>query len=129
MSVTKERAMQMFDQDLNNFMDEVRGLLIHYSIPDWEAYIFFRKPDCPESYVMKYEATAGDEFAKRIVALHTNTASDSARRAAEEVVQRVYGGDKDEFGELEAIVAAIISKHFAAAPADNDAESKGESNA
>lgn len=72
MTVSKERAMEMFDEDLERFMNEMRGLLAHYSIPDWEAYIFFRKPDCPGSYVLKYEATAGDEFANQIVALHTN---------------------------------------------------------
>jgi hypothetical protein len=71
MSVSKEQAMAMFDHDLNGFMNEIRGLLAHYRIGDWEAYLFFRKPDCPQSYVLNYEASAGDEFAKKIVALHT----------------------------------------------------------
>lgn len=70
MTVTKERAMQMFAHDLEMFMDEVRGLMVHYAIADWEAYLFFRKPGCPESYVLKYEATAGEELAKQIVDLH-----------------------------------------------------------
>jgi hypothetical protein len=70
MTVSKEQAMAMFDHDLNGFMNEVLGLLSHYRIGDWEAYLFFRKPDCPGSYVLKYEATAGDEFAEKIVALH-----------------------------------------------------------
>lgn len=71
MTVSKERAIEMFDEDLERFMNGLRGLLAHYSIPDWEAYMFFRKPDSPGSYVLKYEANAGDEFAKEIVALHT----------------------------------------------------------
>jgi hypothetical protein len=71
MTVNKEQAMAMFDHDLDFVMNDVRGLLAHYRIADWEAYLFFRKPECPESYVLKYEATAGDEFAKKIVALHS----------------------------------------------------------
>lgn len=71
MTVTKEQAMAMFDHDLDMFMNDMRGLLSHYRIADWEAYLFFRKPDCPQSYVLKYEATAGDAFAQKIVALHT----------------------------------------------------------
>jgi len=70
MTVSKDQAMAMFEDDLDGFMNEVRGLLSHYRIGDWEAYLFFRKPDCPDSYVLKYEATAGDEFAEKIVALH-----------------------------------------------------------
>jgi hypothetical protein len=53
MTVSKKQAMAMFDQDLNGFMNEVRGLLSHYRIGDWEAYLFFREPDCPENYVLK----------------------------------------------------------------------------
>jgi hypothetical protein len=75
MTVSKEQAKAMFEHDLNGFMNEVRGLLSHYRIGDWEAYLFFRKPDCPQSYVLKYEATAGDEFATQIVQLHTQSAS------------------------------------------------------
>lgn len=45
------------------------------------------------------------------------TTTTTAARAAEEIVGRVYGGDKDEFGELEAIVAAIITRHFPTAAA------------
>jgi hypothetical protein len=71
MTVSKEQAMEMFSHDLDMFMDEIRGLLAHYRIGDWEAYLFFRKPDCPQSYVLKYEATAGDGFAKKIAALHS----------------------------------------------------------
>ena len=71
MTVSKEQAMAMFDHDLGMFMDEVRGLMNHYRIGDWEAYLLFRKPGCPESYVLKYEATAGDKFAKKIAALHS----------------------------------------------------------
>jgi hypothetical protein len=76
MTVNKEQAMAMFDHDLNGFMNEMRGLLSHYRIGDWEAYLFFRKPDCPGSYVLKYEATAGDEFARKIVKLHTENGSE-----------------------------------------------------
>lgn len=72
MTVSKEQAMAMFDHDLGMFMDEARGLMAHYRIADWEAYLFFRKPGSPGSYVLKYEATAGDELAKQIVELHTN---------------------------------------------------------
>lgn len=71
MTVSKEQAMAMFSHDLDMFMNDIRGLLAHYRIADWEAYLFFRKPDCPQSYVLKYEATAGDELAQKIVALHT----------------------------------------------------------
>jgi hypothetical protein len=42
MTVSKEQAMAMFDQDLNGFTNEIRGLLAHYCIGDWEAYLFFR---------------------------------------------------------------------------------------
>jgi len=49
MTVSKEQAMAMFDHDLNGLMNEVRGLLSHYRIGDWEAYLFFRKPGCPGS--------------------------------------------------------------------------------
>lgn len=70
MPVSKEQAMTMFDYDLDVVMDNIRGLLRHYQIADWEAYLFFRKPDCPQSYVLKYEAVAGDGFAQKIVALH-----------------------------------------------------------
>lgn len=66
----RARNMQMFNQDLEIFMDQLRGMLAHYQIADWEAYIFLRKRDSPDSYVLKYEAEAGDEFAKKIVDLH-----------------------------------------------------------
>lgn len=70
MAVSSEEAMQMFKQDLSHLMDHISGMLAHYQISDWEAYVFFRKPECPESNVLEYEAKAGDEFAKQIVALH-----------------------------------------------------------
>ena len=72
----RTRNMQLFNRDLNVLMDQINGLLAHYQIGDWDAYVFFRKSDCPDSYVMKYEATAGDEFAQRIVDLHKGTPSD-----------------------------------------------------
>lgn len=75
MTVSKEQAMTMFNDDLNGFMNEVRDLLGHYRIGDWEAYLFFRKPDCPDSYVLKYESAAGDGFAKQIVGLHVGGTS------------------------------------------------------
>lgn len=77
MPVSKEQAMAMLDHDLSFFMNDIRRLLAHYRIADWEAYLFFRKPDCPQSYVLKYEATAGDEFAQGIVALHATPAAPS----------------------------------------------------
>jgi hypothetical protein len=84
MTVSKEQAMAMFDHDLNGFMNEVRGLLSHYRIGDWEAYLFFRKPDYPGSYVLKYEATAGGEFAEKIVSLHTEPTEDNRVTPAHE---------------------------------------------
>lgn len=75
MTVTKEQAMSMFDYDLGVVMDDVRGLLRHYQIADWEAYLFFRKPDCPQSYVLKYKSAAGDEFAQKIVASHVDSST------------------------------------------------------
>ena len=78
MTVSKEQAMQMFDHDLSMVMDEIGGMLAHYRIADWESYLFFRKPGCPESYVLKYEASAGDDLAKAIVALHATLTKDSA---------------------------------------------------
>lgn len=77
MTVSKEQAVAMLDHDLGFFMNDIRGLLAHYRIGDWEAYLFFRKPDCPQSYVLKYEATAGDEFAQKIVALHAVPTADA----------------------------------------------------
>lgn len=92
MTVTKERAMQMFDRDLEILMDDLRGMQAHYQIADWEAFVFIRKPDCPESYVVKY-AAADDALAKQIVQLHAatppTTPSDAAMRAAEEVARAV----------------------------------------
>lgn len=74
MTVTKERAMQMFDRDLEILLDDLRGMQAHYQIANWEAFVFLRKPDCPKSYVVKY-AAADDAFAKQIVQLHAATPS------------------------------------------------------
>jgi hypothetical protein len=74
MSVTKEQAMAMFDSDLDGFMNEVRALMAHYRIGDWEAYLLFRKRGCAGSYALKYEASAGDAFAKGLVGLHLTEA-------------------------------------------------------
>lgn len=68
----RARNMQLFNADLDALMDQINGMLAHYQIGDWEAYAFFRKRDCPDSYVLKYEAAAGDEFAEQIVSLHRN---------------------------------------------------------
>ncbi len=76
MTVSKEQAMAMLDSDLEGFMNEVRGLLAHYRIGDWEAYLFFRKPGHAGSYVLKYEASAGDEFAKKLARLHVEEGGD-----------------------------------------------------
>lgn len=66
----RNRAMSLFKTDLNVVMDDIRGMMAHYQIQDWEAYVFLRKPGCPESYVLNYEPTAGDVFAQRIADLH-----------------------------------------------------------
>lgn len=66
----RARNMQLFNADLDELMDQVRGMLAHYQIADWEAYVFFRKRDRPDSYVLKYESSAGDGFAQKIVDLH-----------------------------------------------------------
>lgn len=66
----RARNIQLFNADLEVLMDQINGMLAHYQIGDWEAYVFFRKQDCPDSYVLKYEAAAGDEFAQKIVDLH-----------------------------------------------------------
>lgn len=66
----RARNMQLFNADLDALMDQINGMLAHYQIADWEAYVFFRKRDCPDSYALKYEAAAGDEFAQKIVDLH-----------------------------------------------------------
>lgn len=70
MSVSRKQAMEMFDHDLGFFMNDLRGLLARYQISDWESYVFFRKPEYPESYVLKYESVSGDKFARKIVELH-----------------------------------------------------------
>lgn len=82
MSEESARNMQLFNADLEALMDQINGMLAHYQIGDWEAYVFFRKRDCPDSYVLKYEAAAGDEFAQRIVDLHRNrnTPTNTQRR-------------------------------------------------
>jgi len=74
MSVIKEQAMVMFDSDLENFMNEVRALMAHYRIGDWEAYLLFRKRGCAGSYALKYESSAGDAFAESLVSLHLTEA-------------------------------------------------------
>lgn len=74
----RARNMQMFNQDLEIFMDQLRGMLAHYQISDWEAYVFLRKRESPDSYVLKYEAEAGDEFAEKIVDLHRRPADTRA---------------------------------------------------
>lgn len=66
----RSRNMQLFNADLEILMDQINGMLAYYQIGDWEAYVFFRKRGCPDSYVLKYEAAAGDEFAQKIVDLH-----------------------------------------------------------
>ena len=66
----RARNMQLFNADLEVLMDQINGMLAHYQISDWEAYVFFRKRACPDSYALKYEAAAGDEFAQKIVNLH-----------------------------------------------------------
>lgn len=73
----RARNMQMFNEDLEIFMDQLRGMLAHYQIADWEAYVFLRKPESPDSYVLKYEAAAGDEFAQKIVNLHRQPDADT----------------------------------------------------
>lgn len=70
MATTPERNMELFSTDLDVLMDQINGMLAHYQIADWEAYVFFRKRGCPQSYVLKYEAAAGDGFAQKIVNLH-----------------------------------------------------------
>lgn len=82
-AVTSAQAMQMFKQDLSHLMDQISGMLAHYRISDWEAYVFFRKPGCPESYVLEYEAKAGDEFAGQIVAVHTGAVEQTAAPTSE----------------------------------------------
>lgn len=72
----RARNMRMFNQDLEILMDQLRGMMGHYQIADWEAYVFLRKPDSPDSYVLKYEAEAGDEFAQKIVDLHRQPAAE-----------------------------------------------------
>ena len=64
------RNMATFKQDLSEVMDDIRGMMAHYQIEDWEAYVFLRKPGSPESYVLNYEAAAGDSIAQRIADLH-----------------------------------------------------------
>lgn len=66
----RARNMLLFNTDLDALMDQINGMLAHYQIADWEAYVFLRKRDSPDSYVLKYEAAAGDEFAQQIVDLH-----------------------------------------------------------
>lgn len=74
----RARNMQMFDRDLEILMDDLRGMMAHYQIADWEGYVFLRKPESPDSYVLKYEAEAGDEFAERVVNLHRQPADTRA---------------------------------------------------
>lgn len=64
----RKRNMEMFDHDLSILMSDLRGMQAHYQIEDWEAYVLLRKPNCAESYVLKYEGQ--EDFAKQIVALH-----------------------------------------------------------
>lgn len=103
-SVSRERATQMFNQDLEIAMDNIRGLLAHYQIGDWDAYIFLRKVGRPDSYVLKYEAKAGDSFASEIVRLHQQSATPSPEaqqcvkclHVGHQIAPTMYGADDAE---------------------------------
>jgi hypothetical protein len=113
----RARNMQMFNRDLEVFMDQLRGMLAHYQIADWEAYVFLRKPDSPDSYVLKYEAAAGDELAEKIVSLHrqpnadTRTVSRSRSKKQKieddlrksDLTARLAGRDDVEYGHHETL--------------------------
>jgi hypothetical protein len=84
----------MFDQDLEILMYTLESIQDHYAIIDWEAFVFLRKPGCPDGYVVKYAAT-GEAFANQIVALHRHSDGEMIRlRAALLRVSR-YSHAKD----------------------------------
>lgn len=112
----RARNMRLFNQDLEALMDQIRGMLAHYQIAEWEAYVFFRKQDCPDSYVLKYEAAAGDEFAQKIVNLHRqgNEPQPAPRRSKKQKIEdalresdltaQLCGGRDDvEYGHHESL--------------------------
>lgn len=113
----RARNMQLFNADLEALMDQINGMLAHYQIDEWEAYVFFRKRDCPDSYVLKYEAAAGDGFAEQIVSLHRNgnaptgqrRRSRSKKQKAEEELResdlsaQLSGRDDIEYGHHESL--------------------------
>lgn len=111
----RARNMQMFNQDLEILMDDLRGMLAHYQIAEWEAYVFLRKPESPDSYVLKYEAAAGDEFAEKIVNLHRQPDASTGRRPrskrhnAKEALRKsdltaqLAGRDNIEYGHHETV--------------------------
>lgn len=127
----RARNMQLFNADLDALMDQINGMLLHYQISDWEAYVFFRKRDCPDSYVLKYEAEAGDEFAAKIVDLHRHPGaapmqrSRSKKQKIEEKLRQsdltaqLAGRDNIEYGHHETLPRG---EHVA-----NRRQSKGDS--
>lgn len=72
----RARNMKLFNADLSVVMEEIRSMMDHYNIGDWESYIVLRKPNCPQSYVINYEAQSGDGFARGISDLHRKSAKE-----------------------------------------------------
>lgn len=81
--------MRLFNADLDALMDQINGMLAHYQISDWEAYVFFRKRECADRYVLKYEAAAGDEFAEQIISLHRNGNAPANQRRVRHRKQKI----------------------------------------
>ena len=117
----RKRNMEMFDSDLEITMNDIRGLLAHYQIADWEAYLLLRKAGCPDSYVLKYESAAGDGFAQQVVELHRQgemiPAANWDDRIARvlEAAEENWNRERESFlNRLSTLRAAVIDEAYKA---------------
>lgn len=67
-----------FNEDLGVLRSEIRAVLDHWGLKDWQEYLVVRKAGCPDEYTIIANPEDEGDFAERLMLLHQQQAKAEA---------------------------------------------------
>lgn len=70
----KTEKVNNFNDDVSTSLSEVRAVLDHWGLKDWQEYLLVRRLGKPDSYVVFANPKDTSDFQERLIAFHRDEA-------------------------------------------------------
>lgn len=81
--------VQNFNDDLSISLSEVRAVLDHWNLKDWQEYLLVRRPGHPNSYIVFANPSDTSGFEERLMRFHKEQAVQETLRTSADSGDRI----------------------------------------